>query len=796
MNDAQNNFTAAQIALALGKTPQAVRRQLCDTAPLSKKIVRGNETAAWMFDQLPGNLKAALNSKAEFLKCRNAEALLCTPRQQWQRPFPLSEIADKEIQAAQKLREALKPFLIQQYNPNLTSAEFKKQGVESYARIFGNYIKPRYWDKLMKRARDRDNGYQNWNRIENYLSECPAKKILTRGKISATLAEDFAELEDFISACQNSNASKKTKSVAVWTQALKKCTELVRAGHTEKSAARRVREFLFARAKFLSVSRNALFKMFTRKLVAFQNAQGDCKVLRDGRENNGARFALPKDDRDLLIHRAVFTYHGDIAPAWRDLLREGFSAETISRYRGRAANKSHVPESIRESISDEVENLNILHRGPRAFDARKGYVSRNYDGLHSLDCMQGDDFTLNSYFYIPDGKGWFTLTRGQTILFIDLRSSRILGWALEPRASYSSLTIRSLCTHIFEQFGVPKVLYFERGIWKNSNLLKGKTDPFDFTEISQGLREFGVEFIHAIRPRSKTIERIGGIFQDMAEAEPGYCGRDERRDAPESLRKQMAEVASKKNHPSKFFYSYEQWNHRIGEIAERYNAEPQQGKILKGLSPEQGFEKFLNHENPTMQFDANTRYLLATDKRRARVTLNGVTIQVGKQKFNYRGQEIAHLVGKEVLAFFDPENSEIMTVTDLDRKNPICVMLSEEPNVLQSLVEPDSPVLRNELSRIEGQASYMKTRFNVLKTKFALPQRLMLAAAPVVELGEEINVQKTKISEKQIHRQHQRRQAQQFASWTGIAVPEHAQDKFQPEDARKLSDFLKGKPTP
>ena len=60
--------------------------------------------------------------------------------------------------------------------------------------------------------------------------------------------------------------------------------------------------------------------------------------------------------------------------------------------------------------------------------------------------------------------------------------------------------------------------------------------------------------------------------------------------------------------------------------------------------------------------------MLAHDKRLARVTLNGVTIQIGKQKFNYRGQEIAHLVGREVLAWFDPENPETIVVTNPDEQ--------------------------------------------------------------------------------------------------------------------------------
>jgi hypothetical protein len=570
----------------------------------------------------------------------------------------------------------------------------------------------------------------------------------------------------------------------------------VNAGESEKSASRRVRLFLFARASFLVGSRDALLKQFNRKLEALQEAGGDVKALRDGREENGSDFKFPDDDSELLIHRAVFFYRGDIAPAWRDLLRKGFSQAVIERYAGRAVKKSHVPASVMDLVAPEVEILTIMYRGPRAFDAIKGYVTRSYDGISSLQCISGDDFTLNTYFFIPDGKGWFTLTRGQVILFIDFRSSRILGWALEPHKSYSSMTIRSLCTHIFGEFGVPEVLYFERGIWKSAKILKGAVDPLGITEISQGLREFGIQFKHAIRPRTKTVERIGGMFQNIAEAEPGYCGRDERRDAPESLRKQMAEVEARKVHPSKYFYSLEQWNKRIGEIVEQYNAEEQQGHMLAGLSPDQAFETFMDKDNPPMQFSAGMRYLLAHDKRQVPVGLNGVTIQIGKTKYNYRGEEISHLTGRDALAWFDPENPETIVVTNLDRTNPICVARSKNPNALESLIDPDSETLAGELSRVAGQASYMKTRYNVIKAKFPLPQRQLLADAQAIDLGKEIATQKAALSEKATRQQKQQARAQKLARETGIVMPAHAQENVSPADLRLLTEFLNGDEQP
>ena len=783
-------FTAAQFAAAVGMKRQAVAWHLRAVSPAGVRVIAGNEAAAWTVAQLPPPLRERMAAVAMQQRCRSIESLISNPRQQWQPAIPLDKTCAADIQAATKLRTAMLPWLFRQHEKGLSATELDGAGAEDYRRAFGNPITARYWRELFLRTIRRDNGAEDWNRLEIYLPDRPKQKAAPAVVVSAALAADFAELESFIGACANPHAPNKTECAAVWTLALEKFTALVNAGELEKSAERQVRQFLSIRASFLATSRDALWIAWKRKLQTLKNAGGDVKSLRDGREENGSQFTLPEEDRDLLIHRAVFTYLGDIAPAWRDLLRKGFSPGVVERYAGRAQKKSHVPASVMDSIAPEVEILTVMHRGPRAFDSIRGHVTRSYDGISSLQCVSGDDFTMNTYFYLPDGNGWFYLTRGQVILFIDFRSLRILGWALEPRKSYSSLTIRSLCTHIFGAYGVPQVLYFERGLWKSATLLKGKTDPFNFTEISQGLREFGVQFKHAIRPRTKVVERIGGMFQDIAEAEPGYCGRDERRDAPESLRKQMAEVETKKAHPSKYFYSYDQWNKRIDELVERYNTEVQQGHILAGLSPDQAFEKYISQDNPPLQFAAGLRYLLANDKRLAPVTTNGVTIQIGKVKYNYRGREIAHLVGREVLAWFDPENPEAITITNPDHTNPICLARSENPNALESLIAPDSGTLGRELSRISGQESFMKTRYNVVKSKFPLPARMLLGAAQKLELGEEIAAQKNELKEKTSRRQRQRSQANQFAQRTGIAVPERARENLQPEDARFLADFL------
>jgi hypothetical protein len=106
------------------------------------------------------------------------------------------------------------------------------------------------------------------------------------------------------------------------------------------------------------------------------------------------------------------------------------------------------------------------------------------------------------------------------------------------------------------------------------------------------------------------------------------------------------------------------------------------------------------------------------------------------------------------------------------------------------LIVPESEILNRELSRIASQASYMKTRFNVVKAAFPLPQRQLLAAAQATELGEQIATQKTELSKQSTRRQKQRRQAQRFAQQTGVAVPESAQESLRPDEGKFLADFL------
>ena len=172
-------FTAARIAACLGVTPQGVRKTLRDVPATGARIVGGGEAAAWSVSSLPESLGKRLEEEARRRGYRDAAAMLSDPPKQWQPSLPLDKIADdhiKGIKGAQKLREALRPWLVQQHDTSLATKDLEAKGVADYARVFGHRITGRYWRELFARTVRRDNGAEDWNRLEVYLPERPAPK--------------------------------------------------------------------------------------------------------------------------------------------------------------------------------------------------------------------------------------------------------------------------------------------------------------------------------------------------------------------------------------------------------------------------------------------------------------------------------------------------------------------------------------------------------------------------------------------------------------------------------------------
>jgi hypothetical protein len=251
-----------------------------------------------------------------------------------------------------------------------------------------------------------------------------------------------------------------------------------------------------------------------------------------------------------------------------------------------------VPAKIVESVKYEVAMMYDIHHGPRQDKLNGAHLSRDWSKVRSMDWFQGDDFTFPVYMSMPDGQGWFTLTRGQVLLMIDLRSTRILGFVLLSSRNYNANSIRSLITQTADEHGLPiKGFYFERNIWERSRILTGVADagPMSWGETEMGMRGLGLRFIHANLPRAKLIEAVGGALQNLMEGLPGYVGRNEMVEKFERVQKSKREVESRKLHPDGLFLSEDQWADALENLCAQFNATLQNGKMTTGLSPDAAF---------------------------------------------------------------------------------------------------------------------------------------------------------------------------------------------------------------
>lgn len=794
MSATPQHFTAAQIARALGKTRQVVQPALASVTPSSAQIVNGRTVNAWLISALPGAMQKEIGVAAALRGCRNAEHLLATASEPWKPSLPLSEIAQHCIDKAAKLQRALARVLAAQTESAVLTAETERLGLADYAREFGSVISGRYLRELVTRTLERAGDAQEFSRLELYLDERPARKITARPAISLAVQDEFRELLEIVGTFKNPGEPSDTEREYLWLRAFELFEEKTSAGTKAKKTKNALVKFLTRNMPWLAENANALRVSFNRKYQRWIESDRAALSLADGRKEKSGNHRAPelcKDDRDLLIAHAVLHCGGRVSQAWRELCQRGsFSGELREYYLSNPASKSHCPTRIRESVKHEIAMMDDIHHGPRTDRLNGAHLIRNWDSVAPMDWLCADDCTLEVYFYVPDEKGWFTLTRGQLLLMIDVRTTRILAYALIPEKTYNARAIRTLITKTCDEHGLPrKGFYFERGIWASSRLLKGNQNetPFSWGEAETGLRALGLKFIHSRLPRSKPVERVLGALQDLMDGEPGFVGGNEMKEKFERVQKRKLEVDARKVHPSKHFYDLDQWIERLDDLCARYNAERQNGKMTGGNSPDDAFAKLNRTDDRPNKLIPQCRYLLSHHKRPVKVTSNGITLRFGKQVFNYRNEATGQLRGQTVLAWFNPETPEILTVTSLNRENPICVERTQEVPAMDAPAD----LLAQEMGRANEHLSYARTRYRILKARFSAPFRPMFGDATAVRLGTEMEQQEKRATAARSEQQQQQTKARKAFNRVGMNVPaDRPLRPGQADAADRLAELL------
>jgi hypothetical protein len=759
MNPQPAHHTAAQLAAVTGLSPRAVRARL-DASAASTVMVCGQKTLAWPIEALPESWRLSLVRSFNVRLGGGEIPLECVN---------LGELHPEIIESTEMLSKALAPSIARKDDPSLSATELKARGVEDYARVFGHTITPRYWHELFRRTLARDAGNEDFGRLALYLPNQLKRKADALPAFSSAAGEEFRELHGVMATFRQPASPTRAEESLLWLRAFELLESLVADGKAEKKLRGRLLKFLWKHAPWLAASPNALRVMFDRKLRRWREQGRAPAALVDKREAKRGEAKAPAYDPaslDRLTWHTVANCGGRISQGVRELVQQGALTPDISdHYLRQPASKSYVPERLRAAVRADVKAQGPFHQGPRAAEKMLPSLDLDYEGVFSLDAIQADDFTMPVAFAVPDGRGWFTLTRGQVLLAIDWRTLRVLGFCLYPEGQYNSGLIRTLFTRVFDEHGLPKKLYLERGIWQTSKLITGGVAnvraeraasgdglPFSWAEVEMGLRQFGIDFTHARRARSKPVERVGGLLQDLMHGEPMYCGRDERRDCPEITTRHKRLVESRQAEPAALgIYTAAQWEERLQALCARFNATPQDGKRLAGLSPDEAFARFWNHEDKPSKFDASCRYLLAHHRIPVEVKIGEsktglISFQVRGERFRYCDAQTGERLGQKLLAWFNPEAPESCTFTDANLRNAFTV---ERLNSTNGLFADDS--FEDGTRKVHAALAYTKARYRVLKASFGQTFRQNLVSGRTVELGAHI--------EQTNDKQHQREQA-------------------------------------
>ncbi len=448
------------------------------------------------------------------------------------------------------------------------------------------------------------------------------------------------------------------------------------------------------------------------------------------------------------------------------------------------------------------ERAERLHRACLTVEARL-----KAGDIRPMDCLVIDDATWNLYLKWRQPDGTWKLTRGQIILIIDFRTLRVLHFGIIPEEQPNSLLAWSVTTRAIEEFGLPKALYLERGkVFAESKLMTGGKlamqamrapgwDDVPSAERELGLQRLGIQIITARRARSKAVELVIGLLQNLTDGELGYCGRNERFDRPEALTRLLKEAASRDDERSAKaiaqFYTVEEWAERFQAHCDTYNATAQEGKHLKGLSPDAAFQAWWPHDDPPTKLDAGCRHWLAHHRKPVEVRGGAISFTLRGEKFTYRHEDLSPLgEGGKVLAWIDPEMPEIITVTDMKHEHPLAIERCQQPNALAVLMDETDPVLASESAKVQRHQRYWAGEHRTLKAKFEPTFRKNVVSRKVVALGEEMDRQRTASTQRREDTQQREQRGRSRLNKLGLSAATVARTADVDSGSRELADLM------
>lgn len=665
-------FAASDWALALNRSAVAVRQSLASIEPDDTIEKSGNRCNAWYLTSLPDSWRQEI-ARAALKRRMTIEQYVDQKTKPWKPPIPLAECLPADIEKAKRLRTAWAPTIDRMRSPALLPGELARLGLRDYQKEFGFVITEKHWNFLHDRLLSRDGGAEQFGRLELYLDD-NARRAKLNVEINTPPPAWLNEVSKIIDGFADPRQPKLTEEITLWLRAMDGIKAQIESGVSVAVAKREMTKLLFTRLPAIAKTENALRKQIDRKWRAWESSNGAASAVGDRRGTDSGFWRAPELSDPEFIEIVGYAAHncgGRISQAWRELRKLARLPQRFLDYYRKPSSKSWVPKRVRDAIRSAVEQEEISSHGPR-FAILAGPSIPGEHNYPSMSWYQADDVTLNHMVWFRDKfTGKIEVMRGQVLLMICTRSLRILNFLFLYSKTYNSFSIASLMKETLKEHGAAHDGWgFENGLWKTSRLVTGNQNIREHTydeAVDLGYRKFGMKFRHSLLPRAKPVERVFGVLQDKMQGYPGYVGRNSRIDRFEEMEKIILDVRAERRDPADYFLHADAWVEVIKEIVLDFNADPLDGEMHRGLTPDEACKAFASdiprqEFHPAMSCIFNP-YVPTT------VTRKGVRLKYGKRTFTYLSEELGRMIGQTVLVSFDPADMGQAAIMDLKKDN-------------------------------------------------------------------------------------------------------------------------------
>jgi hypothetical protein len=678
MNEGTQLFTALQVALALGRKRQAIARELESVPPSGQRLVAGNVAKVWAFAALPARLQTELNEAAARRGFRNAEAMLNGRTLPFAEEFeakvracPLAQVRAEFVSRALLLRDAMAKPLARQHE--ITSAELTALGLTEFQRVFGYAISTKHWNRIFDRTVHRDGNAANWLRAELYLDDAALQKPVARVAVIAKQF-DHSPLKESLRDLVNKPALDADDREHIWSFAFNHFARLTESCTAAEKPQAKASVIAFLHTAFPSLSRSLAGLRRTFELRIKRESQRDLRKLQSG------NFRTPDFSEDIKkIRDEAYRLHGNESLAHRRLRQRGEVSEEFANYYSFdiRVDKSAVPKSVRAVITPQIEAAIDQYKGEREARLKGPAIPRDWSDTLPGDYLSGDDTTLNHPFSTPNEEGGQNILRGEFLLLNDLRTGFPLDHQLIA-GHYNGRHIVSGLARVHDSVGLPrKGGYWEKGVWESRWMLGvPKKQSVHWRETELRLRGAGFDMgalndfeqRHAISPRSKPIERAFKSIQAMMVDSAAFVGTNERLDKFKPLQDFIARCRRGKEDPrSEGIFPMEEWMPRVTAILEEYASEPQNGKMLPGVSPREMWEDGLS-KLPLKKLADAQRIGLCTNRRIFEKIPNAGIVLREVPQFVYANEQLRRwqMEGRQIVTFYNIDVPELLTVANLE----------------------------------------------------------------------------------------------------------------------------------